>query len=130
MKKISYLLSLSLFLLLFVSCGTSSSKSSENNSSDKIEITDEEKNIAKNCGEFLDQYEEWTDKSLKLLEAYIKNPMDMELANDYMKLATEGMNWTTRWSNYYGCAAKEKYNKRFEEIAEKVDRKMKELGLD
>ena len=61
---------------------------------------------------------------------FSKNPMDMELANKYMKLATEGMDWATRWSNYYGCAAKEKYNKRFEEIAEKTDKKMKELGLD
>lgn len=128
MKKIIYLLSLSLFL--FVSCGTSNSKSNENNSTDKVEITDEEKSVAKNCGEFLDQYEEWTNKSLELLEAYIKNPMDMELANKYMKLATEGMDWATRWSSYYGCAAKDKYNKRFEEIAAKVDKKMKELGLE
>jgi hypothetical protein len=128
MKKITFLLILS--TLILASCGSSNSNSNQNNSSEEVQNNTKDKSIAKNCNEFLDEYEKWTDQSLELLEAYIKNPMDVELANKYMKLATEGMDWATRWSSYYGCAAKEKYNKRFEEIAEKTEKKMKELGLD
>lgn len=128
MKKITYLLAFSVFLL--VSCGTSSSKSENESSSKEVEINDDTKSVAKNCDEFLDQYEEWNNESIKLLEAMIKNPMDMELTNKYMMLGSEAMEWTSNWSNFYDCAAKEKYQKRFDEIAEKTEQKLKELGLD
>ncbi len=128
MKKTTYLLAISVFLL--VSCGGSSSESNDKNSTtdEKTEIST--KSETQNCDDFLEDYEKWTDKSIKLLEAYMKNPMDMELAGKYMALAQEGMDWATKWTNFYGCAAEEKYQKKFDEISERTDKKLKELGLD
>ncbi|WP_319479380.1 DUF6591 domain-containing protein [uncultured Draconibacterium sp.] len=86
---------------------------------------------AKNCEEFIDQYEKWTDDYVKLMEKYQKNPMDAELMNKYMQLAQEGSNWLLQWNGKLAmCASHEKYQKRFDEISEKMDKKMKELGLD
>jgi len=57
--------------------------------------------------------------------------MDATLSSEYMKLAQEGMNWMTQWnSKLYYCASKEKYQKRFDEISEKAEKKLKEMGIE
>jgi hypothetical protein len=62
---------------------------------------------------------------------YMKKPMDPKLMEQYMQVAQEGMNWVTQWnSKLYYCASKEKYQKRFDEISEKAEKKLKELGLE
>lgn len=77
----------------------------------------EEFGKAKDCNEFIDQYEKWMDDYIELIDKYIKNPMDAVLSSEYMKVAQESMNWMAQWNNkLYDCASKEKYQKRFDEI--------------
>jgi len=128
------LIFLSFVLVFFLnSCGN---KGAKNDSSNETESTVEEMsdngNLKKadNCDEFIDQYEKWMDDYLKLLEKYMKNPMDAALSQQYMTLAQEAMNWYEQWGKLATCASNDKYQKRFDEIAEKADKKMKELGLD
>lgn len=121
-----------LFALFLVSCGNNQTK--KESTSDEV-ITEEKSVVmddvdeAKNCDEFLDNYEKWVDNYLKIIEKYMKNPMDQSLMNDYTKLANEAMSWYSQW-DVLKCASREKYEKRFDEISEKVDKKMEELGLD
>ncbi len=126
--KTKKLICLFLIIAAFVACNN---KSSKDESAVKTEENQTKTGDAKNCDEFIDQYEEWMDNYLEFLEKYIKNPMDSELASDYMKLAQEGMVWMNQWNTkLYACASKEKYQKRFDEITEKADKKMEELGID
>jgi hypothetical protein len=84
----------------------------------------------KDCDEFLDGYEKWVDAYVVFLEQYLKNPTDADLLQKYMKIMGEAAQWTTDWTNLISCAQEEKYQKRFDEISEKTEKKMKELGLD
>ena len=120
--------------LLFTSCSNNQSKKesgkAEDQSSDKsIESGDLKK--AKDCDEFIDQYEKWMDDYIILIDKYLKNPMDATLMEEYMKVAEESISWMSQWStNLAYCASIEKYQKRFDEISEKAEEKLKEMGID
>jgi len=118
--------------LLFTACESNEAKDKEKNSS--IEISDEDSKKmgeAKDCDEFIDQYEEWMEDYIAMIDKYMKNPTDATLLNEYMKLAQEGMTWMSQWnSKLYYCASQDKYQERFDEISEKAEKKLKELGLE
>jgi len=123
--------------LLLTACGGKQSAKEENAKTDgKSELSEEdlestEFEEAKNCDEFIDQYEKWMDTYLEFIEKYMKNPMDATLSEKYMKLANESINWTNQWSNkLVMCATQEKYEKRFDEISERAEKKLEELGLE
>ena len=88
-----YLLSLMIgSMIILSSCGNNPQSEQEK----ATEATEEayEKAVdeadlkeAKDCDEFIDQYEEWMDDYCVLLEDYMKNPMDaslMEKFQDYL----------------------------------------------
>ena len=123
--------------LMLIACGGKQSareekENTENNgesSEEGIKSTDSEK--ANSCDEFIDDYEKWMDAYILLIEKYMKSPMDATLSEEYMKLAQESINWTNEWSTkLVFCASQEKYEKRFEEISERAEKKLKEMGLD
>ncbi|MEN8157251.1 MAG: hypothetical protein ABFS10_09875 [Bacteroidota bacterium] len=122
--------------LLFTSCGSNKSNekdksvdASEQSTDESAKSDDSEK--AKTCEEYIDQYEEWTDNYIKLVEKYMKNPMDSELSEEFMTLSQEGALWMERWSGeLVDCASQEKYQKRVDEISEKAEKKLEELGIE
>jgi len=119
---------------LFMSCGNNQSKDGSANelteSSEEL-MDSNEIGEAKDCDEFIDQYEKWMNDYIKMIDKYMKNPTDATLLSEYMKLAQEGSSWMTQWnSKLYYCASKEKYQKRFDEITEKAEKKLKELGIE
>ncbi len=119
--------------LLFTSCGNNESKDKKQKPTEEVlkSAEDEDFKEAKNCDEFIDKYEEWMDNYLVLLEKYMKNPMDAKLGEEFTKLAQESMYWMEQWSGKLAvCASKEKYEKRFNEISERAEKKMKELGIE
>lgn len=85
---------------------------------------------AKNCDEFLDGYEKWILSYLDFLEQYLKDPTNAEMLEKYTVIMQEASSWTMEWTNMYACSTQEKYQKRFDEISEKADKKMEELGLN
>ncbi|MEN8116267.1 MAG: DUF6591 domain-containing protein [Bacteroidota bacterium] len=120
-----------LFAMIIMSCSNNKSKSAESaEDPSQKSVNTESLEKAKNCDEFIDQYEKWMDDYLKLLEKYMKNPMDQTLAGEYMKVAQESMEWVENWSRLSYCASKKKYEKRFNEISERAEKKMEELGLE
>jgi len=130
MKK--YIAILFLSSLLISACGNNQTKEkSAETTKESIEESDSKMGEAKDCDEFVDQYEKWMDNYLEFLEKYMKNPMDSKLAGEYMKLAQEGMTWMNQWNTkLYYCASQEEYQERFDKISEKADKKMEELGLN
>lgn len=131
MKPLNYFI-IFLLITLFACGGTKSQNENKEKSEIKEELIDDSKlKEAKNCDEFMDQYEKWMDDYIILIDKYMKKPMDPKLMEQYMQVAQEGMNWVTQWnSKLYYCASKEKYQKRFDEISEKAEKKLKELGLE
>ena len=121
--------------MLLTSCGNSQSKEEkEKNKTDLLIDQSEETNDleeAKNCDEFIDQYEKWTDDYIKLLDSYIKNPMDATLLQKFMEQGQKASFWMNQWNGKLAsCASQDKYQKRFDEISEKVEKKLKELGIE
>jgi len=131
MKKLIYLSFISLFVL--VSCGGNNDKKDKQNDAESTlekSVEADEFDTAKDCDEFIDQYEKWMDDYLKLLEKYMKNPMDAALMQKYVEVSQEATSWLEQWTNLAACASNDKYQKRFDAISEKADKKLEELGLD
>lgn len=143
MKNILYLFVLSMFLLS--SCGNSGHENKENQQATGEEVTvteevtetdngeveavEEETEIS-TCDEFLDRYEAWVDDYLDLLEKFKKNPADPDLSQKYLQVTNELADWSQEWFKYIDCNDTKEYEKRFEAISDKVDKKMKELGYE
>lgn len=132
-----YLISLMICtIVLFSSCGNSGQSEQEKAqeaTEEAFEKAVEEADLkeAKDCDEFIDQYEEWMNDYCDLLEDYMKNPMDASLAEKFQEMGIKASFWMNQWNGkLVSCSSQEKYEKRFEEISEKADKKMKELGLD
>lgn len=128
---------LSILLLigfLLSSCGSRQTKDESDkipakSSVDEFESVNNEE--IKDCEEFIDQYEKWMDNYIKMIDKYLKNPTDAVLLSEYLKLSQEASEWMSQWnSKLYYCASKEKYQKRFNEISEIAEKKLRELGLE
>lgn len=133
MRTIISILFISAFL--FASCGSNQSAEEQNESSvestEEVSSESEDLEEAKNCEEFIDQYEEWSDDYIELLEKYMKNPTDASLSQKFMEQAEKATFWMEQWnSKLIYCASQEKYQKRFDEISERADKKLKELGIE
>lgn len=124
------LMMLSFFLF---SCGGSTEKTGEaTNDETSTEQSNENASgdVANNCDEFLDNYEEWVDDYLAVLEVWKEDPTNVANSQEMAELAQTYGTWMQEWTQYASCAAQEKYQKRFEEIGDKVDKKLEELGLE
>jgi len=123
-------------LMLFTSCGSNQSNEKKNPTNATEQSTNEPSDTGdfeepKNCDEYLDKYEEWMDNYIKLVEKYMKNPMDTSLSQEFMKQMQEGSLWMDQWNDkLLYCASHEKYQKRFDEISEKAEKKFEELGIE
>ncbi len=130
MKKIFYAFVVLSFTMF--SCG-GSAEQTEESSDEAVNIEESDvaadDDVAKTCDEFLDNYEKWTDDYLEILEAYVKDPTNLEIGEEYAELSKSVATWYSEWGNYIACAQKEEYQKRFEAIADKIDKKTQELGL-
>jgi hypothetical protein len=132
MKKYYYLF-LMLGFFLF-SCGGNTEQQTED--SDEAVTTEEVGDMTeagdqaiKDCDDFLDKYDQWTDDYLKVVESWMKDPTNVALTQEYTKLAEELSTWGTDWTNYVECASREAYQKRFQEISDKVEQGLEKLGL-
>ena len=122
--------------MLFASCSSNQSNETENNTNTTEQSLDKPMETgdfeeAENCDEFVDQYEEWTEEYLKLLDSYMKNPMDAKLAQKFMEHGQKASFWMNQWnSDLLSCASQEKYQERFDKITEKFEKKMEEFDIE
>lgn len=122
MKKLTFLILL-ISILWFTSCSSSTEKKDSTQKEEKLSEG------IKDCDDFLEHYEKWIDEYLEIIDSYFKDPSDETIANKYMALMAEGMEWSTKWVALVDCADSDEYEKRFEDISKKVEDKLKDLGL-
>lgn len=136
MKRIFYLLILAVFAIY--SCSQDVQKNDQDTDNDNATVADDDANNevikkstsgASDCDEFLDNYEKWVESYLELLDKYIKNPMDMEVLQEYGKVTQEAATWATDWARLITCSDDEGIQERYDEIQKKIDAKLKELNL-
>ena len=131
MKPLYYYFTILIAFTLLSCGGNKSAKNNKESTEINKEVNGADQKEAKDCDEFIDQYEEWMDKYLALIEKYTKNPTDVTVMQEYIKISEEALNWVNQWnSKFYHCASREKYQKRFDEISDKAEKKLKELGLE
>lgn len=135
MKKLSGLLFILAFIFLFSCGGEKSGSEKESKEETSEEVSSKKKKSKKDetissCEEFLDRYEEWIDLYIAALKAYKENPFDSEAMKKYTDAMSEASVWAQDWSKLHVCAMREKYQKRFEEIADKAEKALEEIGAE
>jgi hypothetical protein len=135
MKKLLNLLFV-ISLVIIWSCGggktggsdESAEKSpSEAKSLKKSKAGDE---LISSCEDFLDSYEEWVDLYIEAIRAYKDDPLNKDKMTKYMQAMTEASVWAEDWVKLHTCAVQEKYQKRFQEIADKAEKELEGMGFE
>ncbi|MEM9000001.1 MAG: DUF6591 domain-containing protein [Bacteroidota bacterium] len=86
---------------------------------------------AKDCDEFIDQYEDWMDKYVAFFEKYKDNPMGAVTSKEYQEMAVEASSWSQQWMSLaISCSNNESYGQRFKKISSRAEKKMEELGFN
>lgn len=127
-------------LILLASVGCKKKSKSEEKTEDDTEIvfssssdestdaTDFEK--AKDCDDFIDQYEEWSEDYVAFLSKYKDDPMKAVTSPEYAQMMTKASSWSQQWlSLSVSCAQSSSHEERVKEITDNMDEKMKELGF-
>jgi len=125
MKRLVYLFVM-LGVITLYSCGGSGSEKAKETNEEK---TEDKSGTIKDCDDFLAHYEKWVDDYIEIIDSYYKNPSDQTIATRYMELMQEAMEWSTKWIALVECADDEEYKQRFEDLANKIETKIQEIGL-
>jgi tRNA U54 and U55 pseudouridine synthase Pus10 len=135
MKKLLNLLFV-ISLVIIWSCGGgksgSSDESTEKSQSEtkSMKKSKTEDELISSCEDFLDSYEEWVDLYIEAIRAYKDDPLNKDKMTKYMQAMTEASVWAEDWVKLHTCAVQEKYQKRFEEIADKAEKELEEMGFE
>ncbi|MEM8508273.1 MAG: DUF6591 domain-containing protein [Bacteroidota bacterium] len=123
-------------LLCLVSC----KKKKENDPSPKNEavtLSEEKTNggngatpeSAKDCDDFVDQFEEWAEEYVTFMRKYKDNPVEAVTAPEYGEMMQKASKWSQQWlSLSVSCAQNETYQERVEEITARMDKAVESLG--
>ena len=60
---------------------------------------------------------------------HLKDPANMEVSQRYVELTESIATWGSDWITHAQCAAQDKYEKRFDEISNKLEKGLEDLGL-
>jgi hypothetical protein len=135
MKKLLSLLFIA-SLVTICSCGGGTSgnrdESSEKSSTEAKSLKKGKagNDLVSTCEDFLDSYEEWIDLYIEAIREYKENPYDKDKMTKYMQAMTEASEWGQDWVKLHTCAMQEKYQKRFEEIADRATKELEEMGIE
>ncbi len=120
-------------LLATMSCRKNTQESMENTTTTEVEkedkVSDNDKRI-KDCDDFLDTYESWTNELIELMAKHKDDPVTLATSPEYMNTMLEGVSFVQDWETIaYSCASNDTYSKRMEAIQQRLENKQKELGL-
>ena len=95
----------------------------------KLSFTENKK--SGDCDDFINDYEKWMKRFIKLLGKYKDNPAGLASSSEYTSMSMEMMEWTSNWANLaVDCAQNEEYANRFNEIQKKAQEQMEALGFN
>lgn len=99
---------------------SSDAESSDEKSSEEI----------KDCDDFIDQYEEWSEDYITFLSKYKDNPTKAFTSPEYSEMMQKASSWSQQWLTLsVSCAQNSSYEEKVKEIADNMDEKIKELGF-
>ncbi|MEL6811333.1 MAG: hypothetical protein AAFP76_08375 [Bacteroidota bacterium] len=132
MKNLSFLLLL--FIFPMISCGD---KPSEEQKEANVVLDAEPANgieapseKIKDCEDFMDTYETWSDDILELMEKHKKDPVTLATSPEYVNTMMKGVGFMRDWETIsFSCATDPSYEARMKAIQEKMEAKQKELGF-
>jgi hypothetical protein len=128
MNKLFYVLIMLGFFLF--SCGGSTQQAEEG--TDEAVAVEQEATAGEeemSCDEFLDEFEKWTEDYIAVVEAYKKDPTNIQLSQEYLTLAESAANWYASWTEFVICTQEEMYQARYDEISDKLEKRLQELEL-
>ncbi len=84
----------------------------------------------KDCDDFLDAYESWTDDLITLMAKHKNDPVTLATSPEYINTMMKGVNFMGDWRTIsMSCASDDTYAERMRAIQQKMEDKQKELGL-
>ncbi len=85
---------------------------------------------AKDCDDFIDQYEEWSEEYIAFLSKYKDDPVKAVTSPEYSQMMQKASSWSQQWLTLsVSCARHTKYEERVKEISDNMEKKMEELGF-
>ena len=130
-----------IFSLSVLLCLGSCKKKTENETSsetDAVTLTGQETTESsehseenlKDCDDFIDQYEEWSEEYIAFMTKYKDDPVKAVTSPEYSEMMLKASTWSQQWlSLSVSCAQNSKYEERVEEISNRMEQKMEELGF-
>ncbi len=101
---------------------------SETETTENAQLSDEK---IEDCDDFLDQYEKWSEEYIAFMGKYKENPAKAVTSPEYSEMMLKASSWSQEWlSISVSCAQNSSYEERVEEILDKIDQKMEELGFN
>lgn len=86
--------------------------------------------VIKDCEDFINRYEEWSDQLLTIMAKYKENPIGLATSSEYIDTMTKGINFIQDWETIaFSCATNPTYETRMKAIQEKMETRQKELGF-
>lgn len=84
----------------------------------------------KDCDDFLDTYEAWTDDLIDLMAQHKDDPVALATSPDYINTMMKGVGFMEHWATIsVSCSMNKSYETRMRSIQEKMEQKQVELGL-
>ncbi len=90
-----------------------------------------ERETFKDCDDFIDQYEAWSEEYIAFMSKYKDNPVEAVTSPEYQEMMLKASSWSQDWlAISVSCAQNSKYEERVTEISDRMEEKMKELGFN
>ena len=84
----------------------------------------------KDCDDFINQYEEWSEEYVAFLSKHKDDPIKAVTSPEYSQMMLKASSWSQEWlSLSISCAQNSSYEKRVSEISDRMEEKIKELGF-
>jgi len=100
----------------------------EHKSETKNEKTTSE--YIKNCDDFLNTYEAWTNNLITLMEKHKDDSVTLATSPEYINTMMEGVGFMKQWGTIsISCVTDDSYPKRMKAIQQKLKKRQKELGI-
>lgn len=84
----------------------------------------------KDCDDFLDTFETWTDDLIKLMANHKDDPVGLATDSEYTNTMLKGVDFMQDWGTIsVSCATNPTYESRMKAIQENMEKRQKELGF-
>lgn len=131
--RTNILLAMCVFLMS-IGCKETSSEKSEDVATEITETKEGKKVVApkkiKNCDDFLDTYEAWSNNILEVMAKHKDDPIGLATSSEYINTMTKGVGFIQDWGTIStSCAMNPTYETRMKTIQKNMEARQKELGF-